>query len=199
MIRVSTLESFRLVCASDYFQADELMAYIRAGQTSEPNARMAAGTAWHNALEGKRWEKYNFDPSSIDWAQDYTGPGLLEQEARKTMLGVTVKGTCDHLRGLCLQDHKAKFDTPSPSPYESSLQWRFYLWLFDCQKFTYNLWHFSGDPAETTELKLRDVLSFSFWRYAALEKDCESWLRRFLDWADAKGLMGYLGGQKLAA
>lgn len=200
-IRVSTIDSFRLACETEWKDAGELCDYIRAGQTSEPSWQMAAGTAWHAALEGQTAENvtpervayggYWFDRTAVRRAQEHRGAGVMEMTNYGTMCGVQIKGTCDHARGLELRDAKTKFSTPDVTFYESALQWRFYLWLFACERFTYDLFHMK-DPDAAGYCELRSIQSVTFYRYPTMIDDLTAWVRRFLDWAGPLDLLKYL-------
>lgn len=210
-VRVSTLESFRRVADTSYGDEHELVEYVRHGQTSEPNWMMAAGTAWHRALAGEspdfldietgHWHygDWLFRNDDVTDAREHVGPGLCEVTARRvfrTPVGnVEVRGTCDRIRGLYVRDAKAKFTTPDAKDYEPSLQWRFYLLLHGAARFTYDLFAFR-DPGDKQLCELRGIESFNFWRYSGLEWECQSWLVRFVEWADSRNLLGFLAARE---
>jgi hypothetical protein len=124
-------------------------------------------------------------------ALDLQGPGLREVTARKlfhTPHGpVLLQGTCDHINGLAIRDAKCRFSTPAVADYEPSLQWRLYVLLFHATSFTYDLFAMR-EPDDAGLVVVRETLSCRFWRYAALEADCQRWLLSFADWAEARGL-----------
>lgn len=204
-VRVSTLESFRLVMTTDWKPEHELVDYIRAGQTSEPNWRMRAGTAWHARLEGKSPDDgWIFRPEHVEAGIAHAGPGLREMTARESLVAggvnLTVKGTCDHIRGLVIQDHKTKFGQCDPKDYEGSLQWRCYLWLFGASVFRYNLFQFAESDDESGGLlDLLNIHTVKFWRYPAMVWDITRWADDFVDWARARCLLPYLDTPERAA
>lgn len=211
-LRCSTLEAFRRMQDTPWGDEQELIEYIKAGQTGTSNWMMDAGTAFHACLaddpevvhEGSMllYNEYGFRRLDVDNSKKLIGAGTNELTAYKAInvdgVYVGIRGTCDWINGTMIQDYKCKFTDADPRHYEPSLQWRFYLWIFECSCFRYNLFSFSeddslaDDPEGDTYLKLTDTASFNFWRYPDLEDECHQWLRRFLGWAEGRQLMGYL-------
>jgi len=196
MLRVSTttLESFRRVLQSEYAVEQELIDQI-AGKPFEPTWQMRAGSTWQAALCGEySTREFWFDSKMLGEARAYVGSGLCEVKSTKILdvhgSPVALVAQVDHVRGLALQENKAKFGTPDARDYEPSLQWRAYLLVHDAASVQYNLWNFKDPKCGYCEL--RSVDSFRFWRYAELEADCRRWLRAFLDWANARKLTPYL-------
>ena len=74
--------------------------------------------------------------------------------------------------------------------YEASLQWRFYLLIHEGACFRYNLFDFANPKEGCCEL--RDIVSVRFWPYAGLESECRAWLKRFIEWAGDRRLLGLL-------
>lgn len=167
-IRVSTLESFRIVVEEEYRTAADLADYIRNGQTSEPSENMRVGKAWHHVLEkpdatefametvsrGKsgtpvlakhhRSGEFYFAGQVVRAAKTMIGPGRKEVEFKKTYRTsegpLHMVGHVDWLRGLLVQDTKTKVGTtPHAEDYEDSLQWRAYLDLTGAHELRYNL------------------------------------------------------------
>lgn len=221
-LRVSTLETFRRVVQTDYQPESELIETLRRGQWTDgpANWQMNAGTAWHailaNPIRTQQIEfgcdgvpytvhesgGFRFSGPDVQAALRHVGPGLHEVPAGRTWdidgRQVRVTGTADHVRGLVVQDHKTKFSTPDARDYEASLQWRFYLLLQEAVVFRFNLFDFR-DPDDTGLCELKEIVSFRFWPYVGMEADCRFWLREFLAWADDRGLLGLLEGEKKAA
>jgi hypothetical protein len=212
--RVSTIESYRRLVENQYGDEDEMEAdlidSIRKGQdTPAKSWQMEAGTAWHKTLQfwGPQMAtglsvngyigmgKFVFSGDAVREAVTLRGPGILEQRSESafytTRGPLVVTGQADHWLGMTIRDAKTKFSTPDASDYEPSLQWRFYLRLFNCRQFVYDLFHFK-DPDETGFCELKNVLSFSFWSYCEMPQDLLMWCERFTQWADHKGLTGCL-------
>lgn len=224
-LRVSTLDSFMRVLTTDYAQESELIDRMKRGQwtDSDKGWMPRAGSAFHKCCEdpigtseiafdeqGKPFKRhrsgdYFFAPDAVEGVRRLQGPGIRELKAVKVMAGVEIEGTTDHIRGLYLRDIKTKFTTIDARSYEDSLQWRFYLWLHDCEAFTYDLCAFKepqgvermygdntdvsyeGDPTGFCEL--REVASVRFWRYPGMEAELTGWVRRFREWASDRGLL----------
>ncbi len=208
-VRQSTIESFRRVRDGAYGANEaELVAYIHAGENSEPNRKMAFGTSWHAVLQdGKRhwcgdnWFKvgdFRFHKDAVAFAGHTIGPGLVEQAGsiRLRVAGedVLLTGTCDHLHGRVIQDHKSKLDegTPQldPEPYFDSFQWRAYLLMHDASCFRYNLWGFKDKGAG--EVDLVDFLSCRMWAYPRMRADVLETVESFVEWARPNSLLKYL-------
>lgn len=140
-----------------------------------------------------------FDCDAAEQAAALVGPGLVELPGGRLFNVVTsrgskmvmVTGTCDHISGKLIQDHKTTFSTPDPRNYESSLQWRIYALLFDADCFRYNLWHFA-DPTEQGYCRYKEVVRFNFWRYHDMEKDVQTWLTRLVEWLVVRELEKFL-------
>lgn len=226
-LRVSTLEEYRRLVMTDFGSESELVDRLKRGQWVDgpSNWQMDAGTAWHAVLadpirhksiafdkDGKprsvyvggspeKDTEYEFDGEAVHAALRHQVPGLREVTGRKvfTVGGtpVQVQGTCDHIRGLFIRDSKAKFSTPEARAYQPSLQWRFYLSIFDAASFTYDLFDFA-DPKERY-CRLKDIVSFRLWAYPDLDLECRDWIGRFLSWADGRKLLPLLEPQQRAA
>lgn len=214
MIRISTttLESYRRVLTTEYATEAELIAQVK-GEPFEPSWQMQAGSAWQALLSSPfevgtidetqgeyrvHYGDFSFGRKSQELARDHIGPGISEVKAlARFQLGcrdavpVDVVAQVDHIRGLMIQENKAKFSTPDARDYEQSLQWRFYLLAHEAAHVRYNLFDFA-DP-KNGYCELRNIVSFGFWTYPDLRADCERWVRAFLEWASSKRLLSYLG------
>jgi hypothetical protein len=210
-IRRSFLEDYRRVVASDFGDEAALIRAVK-GNPDPPNWMMECGTGFHRALAGEPPDEYGPDKANelrfgqawfrdedIDAGKAHVGRGLHEVLARKRIeiAGhvVEVEGTADWVLGLVLQDHKCKWTTPDARDYEGSLQWRVYLWLHDAAMLRYNLFSFK-DPDPEGLVKLKEIVSFKFWRYDGMEAEIAEWVRRFVEWADERSLLPYLAALK---
>ncbi len=204
-LRVSTLEAFRRVIQTEYGDEAELVDRIKRGQWAESEGtwQMSIGTAWHACLDGQGEQKgnlihygeYCFHEEALAQAKEHIGPGLREVTGSRAwnlgLLNVVVEGTCDHINGLILQDHKTKFSTVDAKDYEPSLQWRFYLSIHGGIRFQYNLFSFR-DPKNDGLCELTGINSFSFTPYPRMDADLTEWLYKFVDWAESRRLMRFL-------
>lgn len=202
-LRTTTLEKFRTVLETSYGSEEELLDYIKSGQTGQPNWKMACGTSWHTLLAmndaegfGQRIEEGGFEFANEDLqaARKHVGPGLCEVSAKQRFeVGkevVEIDGTCDRIRGLVIRDAKCKFSPVDPMDYAASLQWKIYTLLFGTEVFVYDLFSFADPRDGYCELKAID--SFRFWRYAGLENEVRDWIRRFVQWASDRNLLPFL-------
>ena len=220
-LRVSTLEHFRRVVSTPWGREAELVDAIRRGQWADGPASdiMRAGTAFHAILAapekhagnlndaGDLWPHYAsggfaFDAEDVARALEHVGPGECEVSAFKDYVAcgqlVRVHGTCDRIRGLAIRDAKCKFSTPDAKDYELSLQWRYYLDIFGGAWFTYDLLEFT-DLESRDPLRLKGITSFRFWPYPEMADELTEWVADFLEWAECKGLMDVLRGDRKAA
>lgn len=209
-VSTSTIDSYRYLLEHDHASEDELVAQVQ-GKPFVKKWQMDAGTAWHSVLEDPhthicyaqsanepdeyyRSGEYAFSAQAVDSAVMLIGPGVWEVKATRlfgTPYGaVNVVAKVDHLNGLIVTENKTKFSQPDARDYDGSVQWRMYCLIHDAQAVQYNLFDFS-DP-KNGYCELRNILSFRFFPYPDLEKDCRRWLNRFLDWAASKNLLGYL-------
>jgi len=211
MLRVSvtTLEAFRRVSETDWGNEEELIASIK-GEEIPKSWQAVAGTAWHEIIANSNLTAedemvdlygFQFEDDAIFQAEETIGPGgLWEVKATRTVRIdrqlVTVVGKCDNLRGDFIQDNKAKFSPLDIGDYEKSLQWRFYLWIFDASEFRYNFFLFKEPAEEIAGIPrlclLKNVMTASFFPYPNLGSDCEIWIHRFIEWAREKNLISYL-------
>lgn len=220
-LRVSTLESFRQVMQTDYGSEAELIERLKRGQWAEGPTKwqMDAGTSWHAVLadpfgcrqgaDGPKGESsvwcesgdYWFSTDDVSEALAHVGPGLREVTGRTIFqVGrewIEVEGTADRIQGNTIRDAKTKFSTPDARDYEQSLQWRFYLLIHGAEKFTYDLFDFRDPKDGYCELK--GIVSFSFWRYADLYRDCLRWIDEFLHWAGSRNLLPMLDYERKEA
>jgi hypothetical protein len=195
MIRVSTttLEAYRRLVQTEWGTDQELVDQVR-GTPWTPTWQMEAGTAWHTALETGNHPQ--FLASDIAMGREHLGRGTWEVKATRTFdlggIQAAVVAKADHMRGLLIQDNKTTFTTVDASKYEPSIQWRFYLLVHQCPVFRYNVYRFTEPTKGASVFTMKEIASFTFWVYQDLERDCAAWVRRFVDWADSRGLLGFL-------
>ena len=209
-VRVSTLEAFRLACTTEYVSIQEVQDSILRGQVGGPQSKpMAAGTAWHRALElqypddsvlvGKAvlpWCRYGdfwFREEDIHAAARHRGPGLTEVKASRQFdaygTPVLVTGTADFLFGNLIRDGKTKLSGVECGHYDHSLQWRLYCLIFGGKKFIYDLYDFKEDDGFCT---LKEIFSVPYYPYAEMRDDCRRWIARFCDFVHTRKLAPYL-------
>lgn len=144
------------------------------------------------------------DISQCRTALEYRGrfPGALhEVREYKEYPEAVVTGCADLIYGASIRDIKTKFSSPSDADYIDSAQWRFYLELFECDVFHFDLFIFDGynlekhgDDARGLPL-IKHEPSIDCYRYDGMESDNRRLLLQFLDFCETKDLIKYLHSQ----
>lgn len=141
-----------------------------------------------------------FDKAQCQAALDYRGehPWAFHEYRRYMDMGqAVVTGCADMIEGTELRDIKTKLTAPRDSDYRDSCQWRFYMQLFGCSTFHFDLFEFKGYDRERHGLDLRGLPigrrePITLYRYRGMERDNERLLSMFLDWAERRGLTEHL-------
>ena len=171
LARVSSIETFRRWRADEEADAQSLIASLA---DFAPTPAMLAGTALHAALEVAgpgttdvlKSGSYEFHlKTDIEIAL----PRQREIRARKEYGPLIVTGKFDALDGLTIIDHKstARFDAER---YVAGCQWRFYLDIFGCRKFRWNVFEI-----REVEFEVYEVFGFHVLEqmtYPGLHDDC---------------------------
>lgn len=205
-LSVTSIEQLRLVRETEWAKESELIDSLRGLKAVGWQAQ--CGTAFHALLE-RHNEIYPDDRGQVQVAGFIFDYEDIEEAVASLPKGgvpevkttrdaevegepVVIVGKTDRIIGLDLHDFKCKFSSWDMDYYESSLQWRFYLWCFGAQSLTYHLFSF-GEPSKrdgVTHLKAID--SFTFHAYSRMEEDVLEWVREFVAWARRRGLDGLL-------
>lgn len=186
--RVSMLEAFRQWEQDEDAELDDLLAKLR-GDWPE-SAAMAAGTAFHKALEeapsGLTADELVALGHRFTFAGDFTLPVTRIRELRGFKQyqvdgqSIIVTGQVDAIEGLRIEDHKTtgRFD---PDRYLEGYQWRLYLDIFNCRRFRWNVFEIaelaSEDEVLAFEVRAQHTLE-QFW-YAELPLHCMGLVTRF--------------------
>ena len=111
---------------------------------------------------------------------------------------VVVTGCADIINGLEIRDIKTKYNTINDADYINSAQWRFYMELFECQYFAFDLFAFDGyklekhgDDVRGLPLKPIQPPINCVW-YNKLREDNKLLLKEFLQWVKCRNLEKYL-------
>lgn len=186
---VTDIEAYRWYRALEDMPLDKLLRQLR--RQEEPTINMLAGTAFHQLLEDS-------EPGELDDAESQgfhfqfdldaelrlPTARELKAEGEITVNGipVTLVGKVDAIHGCRVYDHKltGRFDAER---YANSFQWRAYLYLLDCQWFTYNV--FTGRPERdsNTHWRVTAFDALDFYRYPGMEDDVLRELGQFVDFA----------------
>jgi hypothetical protein len=202
IVHTTCIEQFRRVLQTDYAAEGELIEQVKG--TFRPNDRMRWGSAWHKLLDTdvEHWPVADDGLLVVDGVVfDYTKArcakelapigGVREVPWRTPMLvegeRIALATTFDRIIGHEIIDGKTKFSTVDPAAYETSLQWRFYLWISEATSFQYQFWHF-GEPDRNGVLNWKDLSYCRFYPYPGLAEECMEWLTGFVQWAKRRGL-----------
>lgn len=176
LARVSSIETFRRWRNDEDASMDDLIAAIT---DHEPTPAMLAGTAFHAGLEAATEGE-----SGVMIVGDYRFnlhidieialPRQREIRARKNYGPLTVTGKFDALDGLTIIDHKttARFDAEK---YIAGCQWKFYLDIFGCNVFRWNVFEIREADTDDPAIRVYDVFGFhplEQMRYPGLHDDC---------------------------
>ncbi len=195
------IESFRTM---EQYHEERFLAELR-GKPSEMSWQALTGTAFHELLAHP--EKYNGGSlyayhgrlGTYTWDAEQVNKILATIDRRgvmecKIVADRTVEGTpvqlvakADFVLGSCVTDYKCKFGSWSTDDYAPSAQWRLYLDMFGCESFEYRVFEMK-EPDEANHVVIKSMDDFRFYRYAALEHDCQQMLEDFVRWLKANGL-----------
>lgn len=191
--RVSNLEAFRYWRENEDAELEPLLASIR-GQMP-PSPAMTAGTALHAALEAAQE-----GTQDILYAQGHKFliradvtlalPRVREIRGHKDYGPLRVTGQVDCIEGRRVDDHKttARFD---PERYIEGYQWRFYLDIFEADRFRWNVFEMAQLADAEHEGPVYEVFAFhqiEQFRYPSLGRDCEKLASEFYEFAQSVGL-----------
>lgn len=176
LARVSNLESFRRWRCDEDADEESLVAALT---DFSPSPAMLAGTAFHAALESAQAGDsgvlvsghYRFN-LCVDI--EIGLPKFREIRSQKIYGPLTVTGKFDALDGLTIIDHKttARFDAER---YVAGYQWRYYLDIFGCDRFRWNVFEIRPADSDDFETLAYDVIGFHQLeqaRYPGMHDDC---------------------------
>jgi hypothetical protein len=184
--RVSNVERYRQYERSDDIELEQLIADIRG--ESPPSEKMAAGIAFHRALElaevGEDVSVLRANGYAFHFNDDFSIalPVLRELRANKIYLldgvPITISGACDAIEGHMVVDHKstARFD---PERFFSGYQWRLYLTIFGASQFRWNVFEIQEIGEGSRQYSVFAQHTLDQWRYPAMEQDCQALVERF--------------------
>ena len=131
------------------------------------------------------------------YAQKYPA-AIHEVRTYKEYDDVVVTGCADIINGLEIRDIKTKYSTINDADYIKSAQWRFYMELFECEHFAFDLFAFDGyklekhgDDVRGLPLKPIQPPINCVW-YNKLQEDNKLLLKEFLQWIKCRNLEKYL-------
>lgn len=219
-IRVTTLEAFRRFrdnsIERDYFEIPEQRVIDTVRGTYIPNEYARIGTAFHKIVENGRpdfmesngdctvvvdGKCIRFDANQLRIALGYRDehPGAFHEIRRFKDYGrAVVTGCADLIDGIEINDTKTRYSVPKDREYIESAQWKFYLEIFQSDVFHFNVFTFVGyKPAKhgycVRGLELiPHTPPITCYRYPDMESQNLALVNEFMDWAESRGLVGYL-------
>lgn len=186
----SDLDSFRTYQRDDDFPLDLLLKQMR--RETQPTPEMMRGRAFAAAMERVgEGESLTIQADGFTFAFtcDADIPNLSRREewGRKDYGGVTVRARCDRRMGRLIVDDKttSHFDAEG---YQDRFQWRFYLDIFEADRFDWHIWEVKELEPKAYEVFAHHILTQ--YRYPALSEDCRRVAEEFLDFSRRIGWEG---------
>jgi hypothetical protein len=183
--RVSHISAYARWKAQEDADLDWLLASIL---TDKPTEAMLKGTAFHKFLEhaqaGSETQQTTIDGYTFAFVGEFDLylPTMREQRRNTDYGGIIVSGQCDAFEGSTIYDHKSteRFDAEN---YLESWQWRFYLDIFNADRFIWNVWEMNElvEPMSYGVNKLHELTQY---RYPTLHADCVAMAQEYRDFAE---------------
>lgn len=176
--RVSNLETFRRWREAE----DKSVADFLASLSTPATPAMAAGTAFHKALELAKPGDYDtlYANGHTFQLPDCTLvlPEIRELRGFANYGPLQVTGCVDILIGKRVEDHKttSRFDAER---YIEGYQWRFYLDLFGADVFRWNV--FEIREIKPMVFEVSDPQFLEQHRYPGMHRDCERLASEFYE------------------
>lgn len=179
---VSALESFRRFQA-ELLGEDELIERLTTPyQEVSDNVRIQKGIDLHKYIETGQP-----DLMRLEWDIPSIAKELVQEDIEGEReiwisgdLGDThIYAKADLVNGLEMRDFKATGTAFDADSYEASYQWRIYLALTGCEKFTYRVFEVS----DSLPYKVFRSHAFPLYTYPALVDDCLSLIGDFRLWS----------------
>lgn len=159
-----------------------------------------AGYQHYQVRDGRRIDTHYFTADTMQPALDLFdyAHGLFEVKAVQRVGTCDIVAKCDYILGSAIGENKTTDSTPNFDKYEASYQWRWMLHVFGAASCTYNVFQLAVD-ADTGQVRLKDLLRFTLYRYPALEADCLALLDDFIAYVTARGLDRHLRARQSQA
>ena len=207
-LSVTTIEAFRQYRdgvtnynGDPYVTQEKLIQRIKK-EEEEPSVFMLRGTAFHKLMGNPK--KYFKEPDyicsnirfdkSIEKAFEYSykdfpfeiktvKPYIINSEK------LNVVGVADPLVGNIAIENKTKWGSPSLTDYYDSVQWRFYLELFEAEMVQYQIFLMQE---KKKIIYLKDFIPLQFTSYPNMSKELTTMLAEFLEFIKIHNLENYL-------
>lgn len=202
-ISATTLDTFRLYMDEDWMPERDLLASIR--RERQATHEMALGTAFGQVLadpdayRARGGYRCEVDGETFDFGDDVMGPaldavgprGVFEAKATGTYRGHTVATKADHVYGAELHEFKTTTSSFDIDKYLAAYQWRFMADIFRPARITYTVFCLF-ESAQNGTIELRGIERFTVAPYPGMRLECESLVRRFVDYVHFRRLGTYL-------
>lgn len=214
IVRVTQLEKFRrFIDNVSSFDTEQSVIDTLSGDF-KGNEYTWIGTAFHKIVEEgeKAWKNgivetlggnVMMDESQKNVAIAYRNSmpeAFHETRLNKTYHtrhgDVIISGCADIIHGNVIHDIKTKYSSPVQQEYIDSCQWRYYLDIFEAERFVFDLFQFKkydkgmGLNVAGLDMVVFDPIPCS--RYNLMEEDNKYLLDEFMDWVNIHGLQKYL-------
>lgn len=182
-VSVSNLDLFRSWKANEEQDFNWLLAALK---NPEPTPAMLRGRAFAKCME--RIEQGEVDQLSFDgYTFCFTGDFTIEsyprrEESReKDYGGIVVAARCDRVLGKIIIDDKntERFDAEK---YLEKFQSRYYLDMFNADKFVWNVWEVK-EMNEPNTFCVHTLHTLAQYRYPEMESECRDLAREYAEFA----------------
>lgn len=184
LARVSSLETFRRWRLDESASPAQLVERLT---NFEPTEAMQAGTALHAALEvAQSGDFATLEANGYTFIMpdaDIAIPSVREVRASGEYGPLTVTGKFDALHGNRIEDHKTT-GSFRPDGYMEGCQWRFYLDIFGCDIFRWNVFEVRADRGEPKTYHVKPPHFLEQCRYPGMHDDCMSLAHEFHEFAE---------------
>lgn len=175
-ISPSMLDGISFYRQNDFISFPDFLARVRGDSDAASFAAAGTGKTLHRMLEnasvGDCFESVGGTVAVMADTEIEAFP-LRELKAVKvlqTRFGrVAISGIADAVNGNEVIDYKVTFSSFPAEKYFDSLQWRIYLWMFECTNFRYII--FQGRESKKNGMSIDSVSEIFLFRYPNLESD----------------------------
>src|SRR5260221_2358754 len=185
---VSNIDLYRMWRGNEDLGLEWLLHRLRG---EEPQTeQMKAGEAFHKALESPDFTEQTEVVSGDYWFSilceiELVLPFVRELKIEQEYGGLLVRGRVDGLTAKTVTDYKTTEQFDADRLMEG-YQWRFYLDMLECDKFTWKVFVLSqyGKPGHYDVRQTHDLTQY---RYPGLHEDCERLAAEYLQFTQSVG------------
>jgi hypothetical protein len=190
-VSVSHLDMYRSWKDDEEYPLEVLVSQFKGEEATEP---MLRGRAFAKAMERAQLgesDALECDGFTFVFEGEFSIESVPRREVSriKTYDGVEVSCRCDRVIGSMVIDDKttSNFDAEN---YMEKFQWRYYLDVFEADKFVWKIWECKEDTKNPRVWRVTNQHDLVQWRYPGMEKDCLDLAREFGEFA-RKWMPGY--------